>query len=527
MIHGFPEICLYRIHANHQLEIKTDVTVPMRDTSLIAICISALAILAALSTSVICDDDSPIRLDDPITTEISDQSGCMEIVSGSLPYLLPSFEVLDPDGSESVDEAGPVDEGELLDEDGSGDEEEAEAMLDYHSVSLMMDLTGISALHDRNITGKGVTIAILDSQFYYDNETAEKLTRDIVPFYNDSYRKYEVHGIACAELISEIAPEVKLYLVDAGDDEEGVTDAIERLLELDEHIDIVSCSSDFPFGRFDGEDDICEEIAKMTANGTLWINSAGNQARCHWSGEFNDPDGNGFNNFSPEDESINLTLEEGNIARIWLSWDDDWDAAAQDYDLRLDHPVRGHSTSNNLQKGYRDQRPLETIYLVAPEDGTYQIKIRRYDDAGDQKSPIRLHLFTTQDLDEHQVQNSSIGVMGCCRNVITVGAINISTMEIEPYSSRGPTVDGRQKPDLVAPDNVTTYSYISNGFAGTSASAPYVAGCAALIMEAFKDDPDLDVEKVLMDSATDLGPLGPDDIYGYGLVNLSNLEVSL
>jgi subtilisin family serine protease len=106
-----------------------------------------------------------------------------------------------------------------------------------------------------------------------------------------------------------------------------------------------------------------------------------------------------------------------------------------------------------------------------------------------------------------------------------VGAINLSTLDVQPYSSRGPTKDGRRKPDLVAPDNMTTSSYISQAFVGTSASAPYVAGCAALIMEIFGDDPDLDTGRVLLESATDLGPPGPDNTYGYGLVNLSGLEV--
>jgi len=450
------------------------VTIAMRDSSLLPLCLLALTILAASSTSEMGDEDQVMGPYGPSIAEI-----------GQAPA-------------------------------------ESETEPDAQSISRMMELTGISALHDRNITGKGITIALLDSQFYYDNETAEKLTSDIVPICNGSYRKYEVHGIACAELISEIAPDVKLYLVDAGGTETDVTDAIERLMKLDEHIDIVSCSSDFPFGRFDGEDELCKEVEKMTSNGTLWINAAGNQALCHWSGEFKDPDGNGFNNFSPEDESINLTLEKGEAVGLWLSWEDDWDRATLDYDLRLDHPSRGYSISDNPQKGYRDQKPAETIQLLAPEDGTYQIKIRRYD-APD--APVRFHLFTTQDLDEYQVQNSSIGILGCCRNVITVGAINLSTLDIQPYSSRGPTKDGRQKPDLVAPDNVTTFSYISDAFVGTSASAPYVAGCAALIMEIFKDDPDLDVREVLIESATDLGPPGPDNTYGYGLVNLSKLEV--
>jgi len=477
----------------------------MKRSSLLPLCLLAATILAASSTPVTDDEYLVIEPEGSSIAEACQTPAEVERYTKISPFVCSDLEGQPADGSISEYEDGLV------------------AGPDNVSVSQMMDITGISSLHDRNITGKGVTVALLDSQFYYDNETAERLTSDIVPTYNGSYSKYEVHGIACAELISKIAPDVKLYLVDVGGTETDIKNAIEKMANLDEHIDIVSCSFDIPFGMFDGEDKLCKEVEKMTSNGTLWINAAGNQAQCHWYGEFKDPDGNGFNNFSPEDESINLTLEEGGILGIWLSWEEDWNAATLDYDLRLDYPGRRYSISDKPQEGYRDQKPMEEIHLLVPEDGTYQIKIKRYDAP---ESPVRFHLFTTQDLDEHQVQDSSIGVLGCCRNVITVGAINISTLEIQPYSSRGPTRDGRQEPDLVAPDNVTTLSYISDPFAGTSASAPYVAGCAALIMEVFKDDPDLDAKKVLIESATDLGPPGPDNIYGYGLVNLSNLEVN-
>ena len=498
------------------MEIKTDVTAPMRLSSFILIALSALAILAAPSTSGICDGDGRAL-----------SGGLLASGTGPAPAeveALPSPQIGARDDGKTSLGCGLSDEGGSMGIEGSMDEEGSEPVLDPHSLRRMMDITGISALHAWNITGRGVTIALLDSQFYYDPETAGKLTSEIVPLYDESYGKDEVHGIACAELISLIAPGVKIYLVDVGITEEGVARAVERLLELEERIDIVSCSSDFPFGRFDGEDPVCQEVVKMTSNGTLWINAAGNEALRHWSGEFKDPDGNGFLNFSPEDESINLTLKRGDDVSIWLSWKDDWEAAALDYDLRLDHPGRGRSVSDNPQRGYRGQKPVETIRLVAPRDGTYQIKIRSYDGAD---HPGRLHLFTTSDLDEHQVPNTSIGILGCCRNVVTVGAINISTLEIQPYSSRGPTEDGRQKPDLVAPDNVTTSSYATEGFVGTSAAAPFVAGCAALVLEIFKDDPDLDVRRVLLESSTDLGPPGPDEIYGWGLVNLSNLEVNI
>lgn len=81
-----------------------------------------------------------------------------------------------------------------------------------------------------------------------------------------------------------------------------------------------------------------------------------------------------------------------------------------------------------------------------------------------------------------------------------MGAINISTLQIQPYSSRGPTEDGRQKPDLVAPDNVITYSYISDGFAGTSAAAPFIGGMRGPDPGALQGRSDVDVRRVLLEA---------------------------
>ena len=52
----------------------------------------------------------------------------------------------------------------------------------------------------------------------------------------------------------------------------------------------------------------------------------------------------------------------------------------------------------------------------------------------------------------------------------------------ETFSSRGPTLDGRVKPDLVAGDCAPTV--ILAVFCGTSEAAPFVSGAAALILEA-------------------------------------------
>jgi len=388
------------------------------------------------------------------------------------------------------------------------------------AVNCTTDLMGIRPFRDENFTGKGVTVALLDGQFYYDGETVKELPEDFVLISNSSYTKHEVHGTACAELIADVAPDVKLYLVDVGRTEFDFINSIENLMKVEPHIGVVSCSVDFHFGPFGGGDNLCKQVQNMTSKGTAWVNAAGNEAQCHWEGTFVDPDRNDLNNFSQDDESINITLEKGDPVTLWLSWGDDWLRASQDYDLRLDYPHGDYSVSDNPQKGYRGHKPIETISLFAPENGVYQIKIKKYDPAA---KDVKFNLFTTHDLDEYRVPNSSIGVLASCEDVITVGAIDVSTLEIEPYSSRGPTEDGRLKPDVVAPDNVTTSSYYSRKFNGTSASAPYVAGCLALAMQMFDGENRSDVKNLLTENAVDLGPSGPDNTYGYGLINLKNL----
>ena len=103
--------------------------------------------------------------------------------------------------------------------------------------------------------------------------------------------------------------------------------------------------------------------------------------------------------------------------------------------------------------------------------------------------------------------------------MLTVGAVGIATPDtIEPYSSRGPTTDGRDKPDLVAPDCVPTTQY--EYFCGTSEAAPFVSGAAALILQA---DPTLTPTQLaasLKAHATPLGTPIPNDTFGYGRLAL-------
>lgn len=73
--------------------------------------------------------------------------------------------------------------------------------------------------------------------------------------------------------------------------------------------------------------------------------------------------------------------------------------------------------------------------------------------------------------------NMSIGSPGAAEQSITVGACSVQGKLLR-YSSRGPTLDGRFKPDLVAPSNFVFQNYFVRG---TSFSVPFVVSAAAVL----------------------------------------------
>ena len=115
---------------------------------------------------------------------------------------------------------------------------------------------------------------------------------------------------------------------------------------------------------------------------------------------------------------------------------------------------------------------------------------------------------------------------------MSVGAVQYDYYDlgiVASYSSRGPTTDGRLKPELVAPSGVSTVSYGESedfyGYSGTSAAAPHVAGAAALIKSANPSFSRDDLWDALIAATVDIDVSGRDNNSGYGKLVLPVMQI--
>jgi subtilisin family serine protease len=122
---------------------------------------------------------------------------------------------------------------------------------------------------------------------------------------------------------------------------------------------------------------------------------------------------------------------------------------------------------------------------------------------------------------------SSIRSPGCAFNSICVGATDKDD-NIAGFSSKGPVFWDNEageivKPDIVAPGVRINSTYFNNGSihaSGTSMSTPFVAGAAALLLQAHPEWTPGDVKNALKESAIDIGYY--ENVQGAGRLDVLN-----
>ena len=133
---------------------------------------------------------------------------------------------------------------------------------------------------------------------------------------------------------------------------------------------------------------------------------------------------------------------------------------------------------------------------------------------------VRIHVYSLTSAEmEPRSPVGSVIAPATSAYALAVGAVNPESEELEPFSSRGPTDDGRVKPDLSAPDMTSSEAASGGRFGGTSAACPHVAGFAALLRQI---DPGLGADRLrgrLLASVRACGAPQPNNNFGYGEIN--------
>jgi len=121
--------------------------------------------------------------------------------------------------------------------------------------------------------------------------------------------------------------------------------------------------------------------------------------------------------------------------------------------------------------------------------------------------------FITSTGPEEGYRSISITDPGNTDSVITVGATHRDSAHlygVSYFSSRGPTGDGRIKPDLVAPGEKIESTIPEDKkvrMDGTSMAAPHVSGVSALLLARYPElvGKPARIKEILCKTATDLG----------------------
>lgn len=364
----------------------------------------------------------------------------------------------------------------------------------------------VSRLHAAGVTGENVTVGVVDvTGFDTSTSALDDRVVDARAFGDGSTVRNDGrdgHGTAAAETVARVAPDADLYVA-TFDSSDGYRRAVEWLVA--EEVDVVVAPVSFYGKPGDGTSAVARVAANATREGVVFVAPAGNLARGHWSGEYRAAD-DGRVAFG--ESRRNYLRGDGGDVTVWLSWDGAHRRANFTAELYWTDGRESRLVARSRPYSV-DGTPNERI-VARVQSGTYYVAVRGPASA----AGARVTLSSPSHGFQHVRPAGSVVAPASASEVLAVGAYDTRSDRIEPFSSRGPTPDGRNGVDLVAPSRPGVVD--AKEFAGSSAAAAYAGGVAALVLDVRPDLSPSEVERHLESTAADVGRDGVDPDTGHG-----------
>ena len=228
-----------------------------------------------------------------------------------------------------------------------------------------------------------------------------------------------------------------------------------------------------------------------------------------------------------EDECNAVTLYSLSTYVFRVRWEGNWRGSTRDLDVYLKQGSTVSDMSEEAQSGGSNHNPYEQFtYTHLFGSGDYCLVIEQK--AGDDPEWVQVLIEgagSPVNHMEHRTEGYAVTSPGETANTgaLTVGATAYNnTNTIQSYSSRGPTPDGRIKPDIVGVDAVRSDVY-SAAATGTSFAAPHVTGLAALVKQRNPGFTPAEIATYLKTNALPRGEPHPNNTWGYGLAFLPHI----
>ncbi|MCS7133648.1 MAG: S8 family peptidase [Candidatus Caldarchaeum sp.] len=341
---------------------------------------------------------------------------------------------------------------------------------------------------------------------------------------------------------------------------DGIAYAVTKSFELNRRL-VVVLSLGTDIGAHDGSTPMEKALEKWAERGVLFVVAAGNSANDsrHVEGTLTSDEELVLRWTIPsETTSVSISFVTHPKNRLQIK-------VTNPVGTIIDVPVNGSKTTGRIkvESSETSSGLLKEVLVEVSSDelppGIWRLTIKPL-----QVVDGRWHAWIQSDTCDEESESFiassgyeitpayTVTIPGTAKKVLTVGAYTTKTRwtasgqtwnvfgevgRIEFYSGRGPTSDGRVKPDVTAPGGIVvgarskdapTQSFSPGRLyavsRGTSMAAPHVAGVAALILQL---GPSLTVDQVIAlvkgnartdDFTGDIGENG-SNVWGWGKVN--------